>query len=333
MAGPEAREVGGAKGSGQVRAVGEARRLGQARAAGSPWVWAAVLVLVASLGARAEPAGSGPAGNAVLDPDLRAAIAAASRERGIDLFDDRCGACLLARWEVCDSRGANPEAVLTARRAIAGQGSAEVLAAGYNRLGVSLFKMGDLPVAAEAWRKAIELNGPEAGAVRANLGLVEFRQGRYGEAVTAARAALALPPGGPRLVHPRVVLCRARQLGGGAVAPADGGPDASVLKVEGEVQRPRKISSTPPVYTPEARKAKVRGIVILESIIDREGCVQDLHVLKGLDHGLDRAAVDAVRRWVFEPATKEGTPVAVYYTVTVSFDVQGGRKPPAAGSP
>ncbi len=48
----------------------------------------------------------------------------------------------------------------------------------------------------------------------------------------------------------------------------------------------------------------------------------DVKVLKGLPSGLTEAAVEAVPKWRFEPATLEGNPVAVYYLVTVSFSVQ-----------
>jgi TonB family protein len=38
--------------------------------------------------------------------------------------------------------------------------------------------------------------------------------------------------------------------------------------------------------------------------------------------GLDKAAVEAVTRWKFKPATLEGRPVKVYYVLTVNFQVQ-----------
>jgi TonB family protein len=38
--------------------------------------------------------------------------------------------------------------------------------------------------------------------------------------------------------------------------------------------------------------------------------------------GLDRAALEAVQNWRFKPATLQGRPVKVYYTLTVNFQVQ-----------
>jgi TonB family protein len=66
----------------------------------------------------------------------------------------------------------------------------------------------------------------------------------------------------------------------------------------------------------------VQGVVILQTIIDTEGLVRNIKILKGLPSGLTEAAVEAVSAWRFEPATLDGKPVAVYYLVTVSFSVQ-----------
>lgn len=62
--------------------------------------------------------------------------------------------------------------------------------------------------------------------------------------------------------------------------------------------------------------------MIVEAIIDTNGNVTNVRVLKGLPMGLDKAAVDAVQRWKFKPAMLEGRPVKVYYVLTVNFQVQ-----------
>lgn len=98
--------------------------------------------------------------------------------------------------------------------------------------------------------------------------------------------------------------------------------DAPPYRVGGEVTRPEKISGSPPQYSVEARKARVQGVVILEAIIDEQGDVTNVNVLKGLPQGLDQAAVDAVKTWKFKPATLEGRPVKVYYTLTVNFTME-----------
>lgn len=119
-------------------------------------------------------------------------------------------------------------------------------------------------------------------------------------------------------------------LGSGvAAAPVQDPPPAAgaPLRVDGAVTRPEKISGEPPVYTEEARRARVQGTVITEAIIDERGDVVNVRVLKGLPMGLDQAAADAVRTWKFKPATLEGKPVKVYYVLTVNFKVDDSRPP------
>lgn len=93
------------------------------------------------------------------------------------------------------------------------------------------------------------------------------------------------------------------------------------IMVGGDVQAPVKISGADPTYTEIARRARIEGVVIVQAIVNKEGIVENVKVLKGLPMGLDQSAVDAVKRWRFEPATLHGTPVDVYYTLTVNFQL------------
>jgi periplasmic protein TonB len=94
------------------------------------------------------------------------------------------------------------------------------------------------------------------------------------------------------------------------------------IHVGGDVAAPNKISAPQPQYTEIARKARIQGVVIVQAIINKQGNVTDVKVLKGLPMGLDQAAVDAIRKWKFEPATLNGKPVDVYYNLTVNFTLQ-----------
>jgi TonB family protein len=94
------------------------------------------------------------------------------------------------------------------------------------------------------------------------------------------------------------------------------------IRVGGDVKPPEKIFYPAPQYTEIARKARIQGVVIVEAIIDKSGKVTNVKVLKGLPMGLDQAAVDAVSRWTFKPATLNGKPVAVIYNLTVNFQLQ-----------
>ena len=94
------------------------------------------------------------------------------------------------------------------------------------------------------------------------------------------------------------------------------------IHVGGDVKAPVKVSDPPPQYTEIARKARIQGVVIVQAIIDKQGNVTNVKVLKGLPMGLDTAAKDAIRGWKFEPATLNGKPVDVYYNLTVNFTLQ-----------
>jgi TonB family protein len=61
------------------------------------------------------------------------------------------------------------------------------------------------------------------------------------------------------------------------------------------------------------------GTVILEIVIDREGCVREARVLKGLPSGLNESSLAAVKGWAFRPATLDGEPVRVFFIATVNF--------------
>jgi protein TonB len=82
---------------------------------------------------------------------------------------------------------------------------------------------------------------------------------------------------------------------------------------------PRIIYSPPPKYSKEARKAKYQGTVILLAIVSESGTVTDVRVNNALGMGLDEKAIEAVRRWKFEPGTKDGKAVAVQVAVSVMF--------------
>lgn len=86
--------------------------------------------------------------------------------------------------------------------------------------------------------------------------------------------------------------------------------------------RPAVIYQVQPRYTEAARKAGVQGAVIVDAVIDEQGRVTDVKLLRGLPMGLDKEAVAAVRQWRFTPATLQGKPVKVYFSLTVNFRIQ-----------
>lgn len=92
-----------------------------------------------------------------------------------------------------------------------------------------------------------------------------------------------------------------------------------LMNSESGMRAPVLRKRVDPQYSREAAKAGIEGVVVLRAIIDKEGKVRDVTVLVSLPLGLDRAAVTAVKQWIFEPARLEGEPVEVPYTISVKF--------------
>lgn len=102
---------------------------------------------------------------------------------------------------------------------------------------------------------------------------------------------------------------------------AGAGPDGP-YRLGGEVVAPEKIYYPSPGYTEEARLARIQGVVILEAVIDANGNVASVKVLKGLPMGLTESAVETAKKWTFKPARRDGEPIAVYLNLSVRFSLQ-----------
>jgi len=108
-------------------------------------------------------------------------------------------------------------------------------------------------------------------------------------------------------------------IGGGLGAGWGAGYGGGVYTVGGGVSAPRAIYKPDPEYSPEAREAKYQGTVVLSLVVAPDGRAHELRVVRSLGMGLDEKAIEAVKQWRFEPARKEGKPVAVAIDVEVNF--------------
>ncbi|MBZ0111724.1 MAG: TonB family protein, partial [Thermoanaerobaculia bacterium] len=86
------------------------------------------------------------------------------------------------------------------------------------------------------------------------------------------------------------------------------------IPVGGDVIAPMKLHAPPPLYPEPARRARLQGVAIVEAIVDTEGSVTAVRVLKSPGMRMGEAAAEAIREWTFEPARLNGKAVAVYYT-------------------
>ncbi len=100
--------------------------------------------------------------------------------------------------------------------------------------------------------------------------------------------------------------------GGGAYRPGSG------------IELPQLVHKEQPQYTAEAMRAKVQGVVLLECVVNADGSVGDVNVVRSLDamFGLDQEAVKAAKKWRFVPGRRLGQPVPVLVTLEMTFTLR-----------
>ena len=82
-------------------------------------------------------------------------------------------------------------------------------------------------------------------------------------------------------------------------------------------------------YPPEAAKNNVQGRVILQFVVDKTGQVGEVKILRSVSEELDAEAVRVVKTLPkFEPGRQDGKPVAVWYTLPVSFNIRSSADVP-----
>jgi TonB family protein len=99
-------------------------------------------------------------------------------------------------------------------------------------------------------------------------------------------------------------------------APAPGKPDTDLDPV---IHPPALLSKVEPAYTESARNARLQGTVELSLDVDPHGNATNLRVTHSLGMGLDEEAIEAVKRWRFRPAMKNGQPITMPAQVEVRF--------------
>jgi len=99
-------------------------------------------------------------------------------------------------------------------------------------------------------------------------------------------------------------------------ANASGSSDNNV-----KVLPPRAIYTPEPEFSEVARHAKYQGTVVLGIIIDKAGKISRIRLERPLGMGLDENAMEGIKGWRFNPATRNGEPVAVVMNIEVSFNL------------
>jgi periplasmic protein TonB len=108
---------------------------------------------------------------------------------------------------------------------------------------------------------------------------------------------------------------------GNGFGPGRGGNTGGGLyQIGGGVSAPVPIFQPEAEFSDEARRAKYQGVCLISLIVDAQGNPQNPRVIRALGMGLDEKALEAVRKYKFKPAMKDGrTPVPVMITIEVNF--------------
>jgi protein TonB len=86
----------------------------------------------------------------------------------------------------------------------------------------------------------------------------------------------------------------------------------------------KMISATPPRYPEMSRRLHEQGTVYLSVLVGTDGAVSDISVSRSSGSArLDKAALDAVRRWRWSPLMRNGAAVMVRGIVDIPFVLQG----------
>lgn len=86
-----------------------------------------------------------------------------------------------------------------------------------------------------------------------------------------------------------------------------------------DVRPPVPLRKVDPKYIAAAAADRVEGKVLLSAAIRADGHLESVGVVSGLDPRLDSSAVEALEKWVFEPATRNGSPVIVDAVFEIPF--------------
>jgi TonB family protein len=92
-----------------------------------------------------------------------------------------------------------------------------------------------------------------------------------------------------------------------------------VARTPGEVNPPGPTRKVDPKYPQDLVKEHVEGEVTLYGVIRADGSVDSIQLVRGIDQQLDANAIEAFSQWRFQPATKDGQPVALEAIVHIPF--------------
>jgi protein TonB len=174
--------------------------------------------------------------------------------------------------------------------------------------------------AARRWLSAAHDNGASPAAISAVEAELAAAQGtpaktaEPGAAAVTAAAAAAAPPTAPAGAAPAAVAPQAPPAGSAAAPAASGFVSASELT---------RTRYTQPRFPPLASEHSIEGWVDLQFLVRKDGSLGDVTVVGAEPVGVfEQSALDAVRRWRYQPIMRDGQPSEQHARIRVRFAVK-----------
>jgi protein TonB len=93
------------------------------------------------------------------------------------------------------------------------------------------------------------------------------------------------------------------------------------VRVSGPIKIPDLLHRVEPAYSAIAAASRISGVVIIEAIVDVNGSIESVKVLRGRGPLLDNAAIEALKQWRYAPLVLAGVPTPFAVTVTFHFSI------------
>lgn len=103
-------------------------------------------------------------------------------------------------------------------------------------------------------------------------------------------------------------------------------PPVKAVRVGGQIKQPKLLQQVKPVFPELAAQARLSAIVIMEALVDTQGRVKSVTILRGAPL-FDDAAIAAVKQWRYQPLLLNGVPTDFILTVTINFNLSTASKP------
>ncbi len=173
-------------------------------------------------------------------------------------------------------------------------------------------------------------NKPEAKPADSKQGdakVSEVKTGDTKSAESQAGQAQGQPPPKTEATPPQGSTGNGDDAAGQLSAAAKANP-GDLIDLATADEQPKVQKSVNPDYPAQAMRFGKEGSVTVNALIDETGTVINTGILKGLkdDMGLEKAAADAVRKWKFQPAKKDGVNVKVWKPVVITFKANRSRQ-------